>query len=192
VPSLLRAAQRIFGHWSSAIEAAGFDYDNIRRYRQWTRERVIARIREWHAKGFDVNWRYVATVLDPALAAAALHAGRFTSWNDALRAAGLDPERVSRYRRWTISTVRRELQALAQQDMPLDQDTLQREAPALLAAIYRLGEGLTVEREELQRQLAPMPPLFQPMADDNTVYAQTVAGWFEDIALDDENVALAK
>jgi len=149
VPSLLRAAERTFGSWGAAVEAAGFDYESIRRYRKWTREKVIARIREWHAKGADLSWRCISEELDPSLAAATLHAGRFASWNDALIAAGFDPDVIMRYRRWTVSRVREELEELARRGLTLDQDTLAREAPSLLAAIYRVGNGLIVERSKL-------------------------------------------
>ena len=42
--SLLRAATRYFGTWEAAVNFAGLDYDSIRRYKSWTRERIIARI----------------------------------------------------------------------------------------------------------------------------------------------------
>jgi len=149
VPALLRAAERVFGHWSAAVESAGFDYSAIRKYRIWTRGRVVERIREWYAKEADLSWRNVSEVIDPPLAAAALHAGRFPSWNSALRAAGLDPEEVSRYRKWTSERIREELAELVQQGVSLDQDTLLREAPALLAAIYRLEGSLVDVRQSL-------------------------------------------
>jgi hypothetical protein len=153
VPSLLHAAQRVFGHWSAAIAAAGFDYDAIRRYRKWTRDMVVARIREWHAKGADLSWRNVSMELDPPLAAAALHAGRFESWNEALQAAGLDPERIARYRRWSTPAIQAELEKLAKDGTPLDQETIAGSSPALLAAIYRVGAGLVAERLLLQDRL---------------------------------------
>jgi len=149
VPSLVRAAERVFGNWGAAVHAAGFDYESIRRYRRWTRESVIAKIREWHAQGADLSWHYVSTELDPPLAAAALHAGRFTCWADALRAAGLNPDTVSKYRRWTLPKIHAELLNLKQQGIPLDRGTLSTEAAGLLAAVYRHGNGLVAERNAL-------------------------------------------
>jgi hypothetical protein len=149
VPALVRAAERTFGTWGAAIHAAGFDYEAIRRYRRWTRERVVERIREWYAKGADLSWNYISTELDPPLAAAALHAGRFACWADALRAAGLNPDQVSRYRRWTLPKIHAELLNLKEQGIPLDRESLSAEAAGLLAAVYRHGNGLVAERNAL-------------------------------------------
>ncbi len=42
---LLRAAARYFGTWQNAIEYAGLNYDEIRKYRHWTNERMRSTIR---------------------------------------------------------------------------------------------------------------------------------------------------
>ncbi|MHB9024768.1 MAG: hypothetical protein ACYC7E_11440 [Armatimonadota bacterium] len=153
MPSLVHAAQRVFGSWGAAVEAAGFDYSKIRRYRKWSRERVLERIRMHHAKGEDLSWRNVAYTLDPALAAAALREGRFDSWAEALRTAGLVPEKVARYRRWSLDLVQKELAMLLRQGVSLDQMTLQRQAPGLLAAVYRIGGSLEAQRSVLEARL---------------------------------------
>lgn len=150
--ALVRAAEREFGAWGAAVEAAGFDYDAIRRYRRWTRERVITRIRELHAQGADLSWYMVMTRVDPPLAAAALHAGRFSSWNEALRAAGLDPRKIARYQRWTPELIRQEAHKIIERGMPLDRRTLKERAAPLLAAIDRLGGGLPELRAQLDLQ----------------------------------------
>lgn len=152
-PGLVRAAERIFGTWATAITAAGFDYNSIRRYRRWTRERVIERIRALHEAGADLSWRNVATSLDPPLAAAALRAGRFTSWTEALETAGLDPELIAHYRRWTLQDVQEKLFTLESLGVPLDRQNLLQHNAALLAAVYRIGGGLVGERNRLQTLL---------------------------------------
>ena len=136
VLSLVRAAERVFGTWGGAVQAAGFDYDAIRRYRKWSRDRIIARIRELHAQGADLSYRHVALTLDPPLAAAVAHGQRYASWSDALQAAGLDPASMARYRHWTVGGVQAELQRLHSQGVPLDRRTLTAKDAALLAAVY--------------------------------------------------------
>src|SRR5688572_17952298 len=97
---LLRAATRYFGSWQNAIEYAGLDYDKIRKYQVWTRERIVEQISKYHQEGHDLSWRHVATELDPALAAAAIRANRFGAWQEALAAAGLDYDEIRRHRAW--------------------------------------------------------------------------------------------
>ncbi|MHB9134329.1 MAG: hypothetical protein ACYDBB_24930 [Armatimonadota bacterium] len=151
--ALVRAAQRLFGSWEFALREIGVNYNDFRRYRRWTRENVVERIREWHAKGEDLSWRHVSNVLDPPLAAAALHGGRFATWADALQAAELDPESVARYHRWTLEKIQEELWQLVRAGVNIDQDTLQRQAPDLLAAVYRIGGGLEAQRREMEQRL---------------------------------------
>lgn len=145
-PALLRAAERTFGTWANAIKESGLDYNTIRRYQTWNREKIIDRIIELNEKGIDLNWRHVSEKADPGLAAAALRKGRFKSWNDALLAAGLNPDDVCKYQRWDNDRISDELQWLSEQGVDLNQNSLQREAPALLAAIYRLNGSLTDAR----------------------------------------------
>ena len=153
-PALVRAAEREFGGWGAAVKAAGFEYDDIRRYRRWTRERVIERIRELHAQGADLSWHTVMTQVDPPLAAAALHAGRFACWNEALHAAGLDPGKIARYQHWSPELVRQEAHRLLKNGTPLDRRTLKARAAPLLAAIDRIGGGLAAVRAQLEMQFA--------------------------------------
>ncbi len=142
VPSLLRAAERVFGQWAAAVEAAGFDYAAFRKYRRWTREQVIAAVQAHAEAGADLSWRHVSTVLDPPLAYAALHAGRFASWDAALAAAGLDPDTIRRYQNWNWDRVVAVLWSLAARGVMLDQPTLSQDAPDALAAFYRRGGSL--------------------------------------------------
>ena len=92
--SLLRAATRYCGSWREAIEFAGLSYEAIRKYRVWTNERILTRIRELNAQGEDLSWGNVSHRLDPPLAAAAVKWCHFGSWKAAIEAAGLDYEQI--------------------------------------------------------------------------------------------------
>lgn len=98
--ALLRAATRYFGTWEAAVRFAGLDYDSIRRYKSWSRDRIVARIKELHAQDVDLSWRNVCLNVDPQLAAAATKKSHFGSWREALEASGLDYDAIRRYREW--------------------------------------------------------------------------------------------
>ena len=87
---LLRAAARHFGSYPLAVAAAGLNYDELRRYKNWTNERIVERLQELAAQSADLSWRHVSLILDPTLAAAAVKRHHFGSWRAALDAAGLD------------------------------------------------------------------------------------------------------
>jgi hypothetical protein len=92
-PQLAAAATKkcYFGSWREAIEAAGLDYDSIRRYREWNDDRVVRMVREFHASGADLNAKNVVQD-DVRLITAARR--RFDSWPEALTVAGLDYRQI--------------------------------------------------------------------------------------------------
>jgi hypothetical protein len=135
--SLLRAATRYFGTWQAAIERAGLSYEEIRRYRIWTNERIVARIRELHAQGADLSWRHVATQLDPGLAAAATKKSHFGSWKTALEQAGLDYAQIRRYLDWSEEEVLRRLRDRHTEGKALNAKSMERENVPLITAARR-------------------------------------------------------
>jgi hypothetical protein len=138
---LLRAAMRYFGSWKSAIEFAGLDYDEIRRYRVWTADRIVEQIRAYYEQGRDLSWRHVSTELDPPLAAAAVRQNRFGNWNAALAAAGLDYEEIRRHRAWSDDQILEELRRLHGEGESLRVSDVSEQRPALVAAARRRFEG---------------------------------------------------
>ena len=42
--ALLRAATRYFGSWRAAVDFSGLSYENVRKYKTWSRERILDRI----------------------------------------------------------------------------------------------------------------------------------------------------
>lgn len=170
--ALHRAARRHFGSWREAIEAAGFDYDAIRKYQIWSTERVLETIRAYAEKGEDLSFYHVATVLDPPLAAAVFHGDRFPSWNAALEAAGLDPESIARYQRWSTERIQEQLTVLAHEQGKSRYDEVKDENPALVAATYRKTKRFTSVRD------ATVGPLIQEKkltAPDSTTKTNAIS-----------------
>jgi hypothetical protein len=163
--NLVRAAAWHFGTWRRAVESAGIEYDSISKYQRWNRERIVARIRELHSEGADLNWRAVSTEIDPPLAAAALRSNGFQSWRDAIRASGLDINGVARYQAWDEERVIKDIKALHRAGLPLSSKAVQLgNQPLFCAARRRFGSwdealvaaGLSVQDIRL-RQASGLP-----------------------------------
>jgi hypothetical protein len=135
--ALLRAATRYFGSWRLAVEFAGLDYDEIRRYKTWSRDRIVARIQELHEKGEDLSWRHVSTKVDPQLAAAATKRKHFGSWRNAVASAGLDYGRIRRYREWDENTITDLLRDLHEQGVDLNAKSMEDYDITLITAARR-------------------------------------------------------
>lgn len=136
--NLVRAAAWHYGTWKRAIETAGLSYDDVSKYRRWTKERVIAGIREYHAAGGDLSWCMISSQGAPALAAAAVRVNiGFDTWHDAVTAAGIDYDTVARYRHWTPERVVKEIQELAAKKAPLSSKLVQGNHPPLYNAAKR-------------------------------------------------------
>ena len=92
-PQLAAAATRLssYGSWRNAVEAAGLDYDAIRRYKDWDEERILEELKERHQQGMPLNAGEVC-VSNTALITAARRT--FGSWDKALEAAGLEAGKI--------------------------------------------------------------------------------------------------
>lgn len=97
-PRLASAAvsESQFGSWAAAVEAAGFDYEEHRQRRRWTRERILATIKRLHAAGQPLNSTWLGRNGYGALVVAARRPGMFGSWPDAVECAGIDYEQARR------------------------------------------------------------------------------------------------
>ncbi len=135
--ALLRAATRYFGSWRSAIEFAGLDYEEIRRYKSWSKERILETIRELHANGEDLSWRNISTITAPQLAAAATKRKHFGSWRGAVTAAGLDYSAIRRYREWNEETIKDQLRELHEQGVDMNAKSMEEHDITLITAARR-------------------------------------------------------
>lgn len=126
-----------FGSWRAAIEAAGLDYDDLKRVKQrWNREAILARIREMHAQGHDL--------LDPkfkvrnrSLYLAACAHRYFGSWRRAVSAAGLDHEEMREGRVWTRTRILRTIRELSVEGKPLGWAYIEEHEPGIYRAARR-------------------------------------------------------
>ncbi|HEX8835091.1 MAG TPA: hypothetical protein VF719_12860 [Abditibacteriaceae bacterium] len=164
--NLVRAAAWHFGTWRRAVEAAGIDYQSVCKYRRWDRDRITARIRELHSEGADLSWRSISLEVDPPLAAAALRKNGFSTWREAIAAAGLDINEVARYQYWDEARVLREIKALQKARVPLSSKLVQHDHQKLFfAARRRFGSwdealaasGLKAENVRLRRAYERKP-----------------------------------
>ena len=136
--NLVRAAAWHYGTWKRAIETAGLSYDDISKYRRWNRERILKGILDYQAAGGDLSWLVISSEGAPALAAAAVRENvGFDTWYDAVTAAGIDYEKVARYRHWTPERVVKEIQELAEKEAPLSSKLVQQNHPPLYNAAKR-------------------------------------------------------
>jgi hypothetical protein len=83
--------KRYFGSWEKAIEAAGLDYDKIRRYQQWDRQKIIDEILRLREAGEDLSYMSIRKN-DRALVSAAFN--YFENWENTIKAVGLDYEKI--------------------------------------------------------------------------------------------------
>lgn len=104
--SLIGAARRLFGNWANALEAAGIDPESVKAPRkqrnQWSREKIIERIREHAAAGHDLAAHRLAAIDAPLIASAPRYCD---SWDNALKMAGFDPTAIRLTEKWTPERV---------------------------------------------------------------------------------------
>jgi hypothetical protein len=126
-----------FGSWRSAVEAAGLDYDQLKRVKQrWNREEILERIREMHLQGHDLlDPRF--KVKNRSLYLAACAHRYFGSWRRAVEMAGLDHEAMRESRIWTRTRILRTIQQLSQEGKPLAWAYIEEHEPGIYRAARR-------------------------------------------------------
>lgn len=134
---------RLFGSWDRALHGAGLDSDDVNRYRKWTKETIVSELRQRNRDHEPLNSGAIQRD-DPGLHAAAVR--HFASYDEALRAANLDPEKVRERRSWSKEDVIRGLKSTHRAGKPLSDSSVRREHPALYGAAVRLFGSFTAAR----------------------------------------------
>ena len=175
-----------FGSWRAAIEAAGLEYDHLKRIKQrWTREEIIRRIQEMHAQGHDLlDPRF--KVKNRSLYLAACAHRYFGSWRRAVQAAGLDHETMRESRVWTKARILRTIQTLASEGKPLGWAYIEEHEPGIYRAARRKenfgswnaalqAAGVENSRQNGIREPAQRPVMmFSPEEQDPSGIKRTV------------------
>jgi len=84
---LVAAAIQHFGSWREALAAAGLDYESIRRQQNWSRQKIVRRVRMLHRQGVALRTTTEVRRNHRGLHAAAVR--YFGSWAETLEAARL-------------------------------------------------------------------------------------------------------
>ena len=129
------------GGWREAVETAGIDYVQCCQKKPngwWTKERVIEQIKQLLLDGQPVNSGFVSDVRNDLYLAGSR---RFTGgWNEALRASGVDPEKV-RLRKAPLSKPQliAAIKALSEQDQDLSVQVMSLGGNKYLRQIYEMA-----------------------------------------------------
>lgn len=136
---------RLFGSWDRALHAAGLDADEVNRYRKWNKDTIVFELRQRYRDHDPLNSGAIQRE-DPGLHAAAVR--HFHSYDEALRAAKLDPDRVRERRSWDKADVIRGLKTAQKAGRHLSDSAVRREHPAMYGAAVRLFGSFTAARAE--------------------------------------------
>jgi hypothetical protein len=134
--------KRLFGSWDRALHGAGLDADDISQYRKWDRNSIVFELKSRSRESEPLNSGAVQKE-DPGLHAAAVR--HFGSYDDALRAAKVDPSKIRQRKRWTKEEVDKRLRAFARKNDVTDA-ALRRNDPALYGAVLRFYKSIAAAR----------------------------------------------
>ncbi|HET6251231.1 MAG TPA: hypothetical protein VFE47_26345 [Tepidisphaeraceae bacterium] len=134
---------RLFGSWDRALTAAGLDADDVNRYRKWNKETIAFELRA-RARDHEALNSGALQQDEPGLHAAAVR--HFGSYDEALRAAKLDPEKLRQRRSWTKQAVKDSLKTIHRDGNHLSDSAVRNGDPALYGAAVRLFGSFTAAR----------------------------------------------
>ncbi len=134
---------RLFGSWDRALHAAGLDADDVNRYRKWDKNTVIAELKARARDNEALNSGAIQKD-DPGLHAAAVR--HFANYDEALRAAKVDPEKVRQRKIWEKADVVQGLKSMKKSGGTVSDSAIRRDQPALYGAAVRLFGSFSAAR----------------------------------------------
>jgi Homing endonuclease associated repeat len=148
---LLAAGIRYFGSWRQAVQTAGISYDDVRKYRNWSKARIIETLQKLESEHVDLSFRSMMLSKYAPMVYAAIRPNHFGSWKKALEASGLPAAEIYRYRTWDDDLILAEIQRMKKEGADLSSKRMDETANPLIAtARRRFGNWCTaVERAGL-------------------------------------------
>lgn len=138
-PSVYAAAERIFGSWCEAIESCGFKYSDIRKYKIWDREKIVAEIKKLAAEGALISSQHIQNT-NKSLYMASIH--HFKSWGNAIQAAGINYSTVRLRRSMSPYEIKQEIIRLYKEGVDMSYCNVRKNHQYLLAyGMKKLGSG---------------------------------------------------
>ena len=134
---LLAAAIRYYGSWKKALETADIPYDDVRKYRRWSKEAIIQEIQLLSGQGVDLSFRAMALSQHNAMVYAAIRPKYFGNWRAALEGAGLASEEIYRYRSWEQDGILQEIRRLKAEGVDLSSKAMDESSNRLIATARR-------------------------------------------------------
>lgn len=139
-PKLFQAAQRHFGSYGTAVDAAGFDYEKIRKRKIGSQKQVIKEIQGMISKE-PLHPCYVKKKHPALFSGARRH---FGSWKDAIEATknylniNLDYEKIKKInKKWSKEIIINEIKKLKKEGENLSLTSIRKSYPALEWAAKR-------------------------------------------------------
>lgn len=102
--ALVESATYLFRSWKNAVEAAGFDYEEVVGHKIWNRQKMIEEIHRLNSEGASLNPTFIYLHRKDLFASAIPY---FGSWSQALDAAGIDYQ--LHYKTWSSKAWLRKL-----------------------------------------------------------------------------------
>lgn len=138
-PDVYAAAERVFGSWGNAIEACGFNYNDIKKYRRWSKQKVLDEIRRLHEEGEKISSQNAQDNFKSLYMAAIK---RFGNWGTAVKRAGFDYNKIRLRRCMSKEEIKQEVIDLYRQGVDLAYPNMRENYQYLLAAaMQKIGNG---------------------------------------------------